>query len=164
MSAGPTSKQPFNNSPDNSSAEQYTYVTGKAQDGIDVKFSNSYVSVQGTDSNGNKYYWVSFLIDPPSNALSLGIATVTQPGTVVNLNEKKYYILYACDENKACPDGLGCFADPITKKSYCAGIGYGPDGVNWVMMIFLIILILVLVAIAIFLTIKFFHIVNVGKK
>lgn len=102
-----TGPQPFNNSPGNVSAEQYNYVTGNAADGIDVNFTNSYVSVQGTNSKGNIYYWVSFLIDPPSNANN-SVAQITEPNTLVNLDEKQYYLLTACDPYNPCPDGLAC--------------------------------------------------------
>lgn len=163
QSSGPNTQQPFNNSPDNSSAEQYTYVTGSASDGIDIKYTNSYVSIQGTDSKGNIYYWISFLIDPPSNSNALDIATVTQANTVIDLDTKKYNILYVCDPNTPCPNGLGCFADPITKKNYCTGIGYGSDGVNWIMIFVLIFIVIIMIAVASFLAFKLFHVVNVSK-
>ena len=152
--------QPYNNSPDNSSAQQYSYVTGNAEDGIQVNFTNSYVSVQGTDTQGNIYYWVSFLIDPPSNANNQ-VTKITEPNTVVDLDSKQYYLLTACDNITPCPNGLGCFSDPITKKSYCTGIGYGNGSSEMWIYIIILILILVLLAVAIFLAFKFFHIVNV---
>lgn len=160
-SAGPTVKQPFNNSPSNSSAEQYGYVTGNASDGISIKYTNSFVSIQGTDAVGNIYYWVSFSIDPSTTAQNLNVITITEPNTVIDLDTKLYYKLYACNSSTQCPNGLSCYNDPITKKNYCVGIGV--DGTNWVLIIVMVIILLVILAIAGFLTFKLFHVINVRK-
>jgi hypothetical protein len=154
--------QPFNNSPDNVSAEQNGYVTGNAQDGITVNFINSYVSIQGTDSNGNIYYWVSFNIDPSSTQASkLKTIQITEPNTTVDLDTKQYFPLYACNNGTQCPDGLACFNDPITKKSYCAGIGKQNISKGVAMIIILVIIILVIISL--FLTFKLFHVIFMRK-
>lgn len=154
--------QPFNNTPGNFSAEQYGYVTGNAQEGISVKFTNSFVSIQGTDSKGNIYYWVSFAIDPPgSQADNLKVAAITTSNTTVDLDKKQYFLLQVCDGVTPCPDGLGCFNDPITKKSYCTGIG--TQGTNWGIFIIMILLVVILICVAAYLTVKLFHVINVRK-
>lgn len=155
-------KQPFNNSPGNFSAEQYGYVTGNAQDGISIKYTTCFVSIQGTDSKGNIYYWVSFNIDPPSNQTnSLKTTAITTPNTVVDLDKYQYYPLYVCDGITPCPDGLGCFNDPITKKSYCTGIG--TQGTNWGLIIIMVLIIIILLCVVAVLAVKLFHVINVSK-
>ena len=151
--------QPFNNQPGNFSAEQYSYVTGNAQDGINIKYVNCFVSIQGSNSKGDIYYWTSFELDPSKS--NNKVHQITTPNVTVNLDTIQYYPLYACDGKTPCPDGLGCFNDPITKKNYCAGIG--TQGTNWGLLVIMVLLIIILLGIVLFLAFKIFHVVNVGK-
>lgn len=157
--------QPFNNDPDNSLINQYTSVTtDDPATGLKVSFQDSYVSLQGSDADGNMYYWVSFLIDPtqtdaPSTAL---MQTVTEPGTVVNLDNKPYNLLYACDPNGTpCPNGLACYNDPMTKKNYCVGIK--TSNFSIIVLVIIFIFIILCCIIFAFLCYKLFGIVNVNK-
>lgn len=154
-------EQPFNNSTSANLAGQYQSIQSDTpSEGLQVPFKNSYVSIQGTDSSGNMYYWISFLIDPPSTTVKqTNIAQITDPGTVIDLDTKSYQLLLACVPGTPCPDGLACYNDPISKKNYCVGIG--TSNKTYIMLAIYIILLIIFVLVASFLSIKIFHIINV---
>jgi len=158
-----SSGQPFNNSPNANVAGQYQAITSDdPSTGLDVPFKNSYVSIQGSDANGNMYYWISFLIDPPATAVKVtDIAEITAAGTVIDLDTKQYQLLLACNPDTPCPGGLACYNDPISKKNYCVGVGTSKKTYA-ILGIFIMIFIILVVVVA-FVSVKIFHIVNVRQ-
>jgi hypothetical protein len=156
-----SSGQPFNNSPTANLAGQYQAITTDTPaTGLDVPFKDSYVSIQGTDTDGNMYYWVSFLINPPTTTVKVtNISSITESGTLIDLDKVQYQLLVACTPGIPCPDGLACYNDPISKKNYCVGIG--TSNKTYLMLGIYILIFIILVIIVAFVSVKIFHVIRV---